>query len=110
MLLLPPHPALPDVDALLRRHDGPPPAEELLSRVAGQPASLLRLRSITREVDRLALGVGRLVAAYREDLARCRAARDEDPAIEELSHRLAHYRKVGVGVSEEIDRLFAGRR
>ena len=114
---MPPQPALPDVEALLRRRDGPLPAEEALSTLTGQPAGLLRLRSISREVDRLALEVARSIAGYREDLVRSRASRWKgDLAIGELSHRLAHYRKLGVRLDAEAEaeaeaeRVFADRR
>lgn len=83
----------------------------MLSALTGQPAGLLRLRSVSREIDRLALGVGRLIAGHREDLARSRASlRNEDPAIGELSHRLAHYRKLGADLDAEAERVLADRR
>lgn len=94
---LPPQPVLVAIEDLLRRYDGPVPGEDVLGAITGQPADLLRLRAISREIDRLVLGVGRVIAARGEDLRRSPASSEPPgPTTDELSDRLRRYRMLGI--------------
>ena len=104
-LPLQPPPVLAAVEDLLRRYDGPVPAEDVLGAMTGEPADLLRLRAISREIDRLVLGVGRVIAARGEDLRRCPASsRTPGPAMDELSERLHRYRMLGIRLAGSLTR------
>ncbi len=93
-----PQSSLAPIDALMRRYDGPMPADELLTALAEEPANALRLRAISRDVDRLALNLGRSIARRRERvLASCDCQRERS-AMDELSRRLASYRRLGMSL------------
>lgn len=93
-----PQPSLAPIDALLRRYDGPMPADELLAALAGEPASTLRLRAISRDIDRLVLSVGQSIARRRERLLASCDCQQERSAMDELSRRLAFYRHLGMSL------------
>ncbi|HRK95348.1 MAG TPA: hypothetical protein PK694_03415 [Rhodospirillales bacterium] len=95
----PTHP-LAQLDALLRRHDGPPPADELLAALAGEPADVLRRRAISGEIDRLALSLSRSIANRRARLLPLRGdCERERLAMAELSRSLADYRNIAMSLS-----------
>jgi hypothetical protein len=98
-----PRPELEALDDLLRRYDGPVPTEPLLAARAGEPPDLLRLQALSREIDRVVLGVGRSIASHREDLRRVSAScGSAHPAIDELSDWLTRYRMLGLRLAESL--------
>jgi hypothetical protein len=100
---LPPQPVLVAIEDLLRRYDGPVPVEDVLCAMTGQPADLLRLRAISREIDRLVLGVSRVIAIRGEDLRRSPASsRNPSSAMDELSERLRRYRTLGIRLAGSL--------
>lgn len=102
---LPPQPVLAAIEELLRRYDGPVPAEDVLCTMTGQPADLLRLRASSREIDRLVLGVGRVLAARVEDLRRSPASSGPSgQAMDELSELLHRYRMLGLRLAGSLTR------
>lgn len=91
------------VEDLLRRYDGPVPTEQLLSARSGEPPDLLRLRAISREIDRMALAVGRSISARGEHLRLSPVpSRTEGAASDELSDRLVRYRMLGLRLLESL--------
>jgi hypothetical protein len=99
----PPQPKPFAIEDLLRRYDGPVPAEDLLSVRTGEPAERLRLRAISREIDRTALALGRSLAAHGEDVRLCPApSRTDGPASIELCGRLIRYRMLGLRLAERL--------
>lgn len=100
----PSHP-LAQLDALLRRHDGPIPADELLAALAGEPVDLLRRRAISRDIDRLALSLSRAIADRRARLLSLRGdCERERLAMIELSRSLAGYRNIAMSLSRPAER------
>jgi hypothetical protein len=92
-----PQPRLTALEDLLRRYDGPVPTEQLLCSRMGEPPDLLRLRAISREIDRMALALGRSLAAQGQELRLSPSPlRIDGPAGDELSDRLARYRTLGL--------------
>lgn len=92
-----PPPSRADIEALLCRYDGPVPPDDLLAAFTGEPAGLLRTRAISREIDRLALILGRSLASERETSSqRHRAGHFESLAMLDLYRRLASYREFGL--------------
>lgn len=90
-------PSLPRIDALLRRYDVPAPAEALLEVLAGEPADLLRLRALSREVDRAALRITRCIANRREVALGYRdSSQAKCLSVSETCRCLADYREVGL--------------
>jgi hypothetical protein len=98
-----PHPELRALEDLLRRYDGPVPTEQLLGARTREPPDLLRLRAISREIDRIALAVGRSISARGEDLRLSPAPfRTQCSASDELSDRLVRYRMLGLRLLESL--------
>jgi hypothetical protein len=86
------------IHALLRRYDGPPPADDLFAALVEGPADPLLWRALSRETDRAALGVLRSIAGLREHHAF--AARSDGRSLEKLSLCLAAYRRLGWRLAE----------
>lgn len=87
--------AIDAIHALLRRYDGPPPADELLAALVEEPADPLLWRALSRELDRAALRVMRSIAGLREPRAAASGTRSGGQSPDELSLCLAGYRRLG---------------
>lgn len=95
-----PQSTIAGVEDLFRRHDGPVPADELLATLTGEAAHLPRQRSISRQIDRAALDVGRSIASHRAGLPASRTGgQRHSAALQTLSRCLANYRKLGVSLA-----------
>lgn len=97
-----PQPSLAAAAILLRRYDGPAPSDELLAALVGEPIEFLRQRAVNREIDRMALNLGRSIASRRERLTTpsLPCSQEDRLALDQLSRRLGNYRDLGLRLAE----------